>query len=71
MEYFLYDTIEEIKEVDKFICVFENIGTSDDDVTASYADALLIEEGEHKDKYAYIKDEVTSKYITEKETIEI
>jgi hypothetical protein len=67
MLYFIYDTEQEIKDIDAVICKKEGIGQNADDVTKSYAQAMLLENG----TFAYLCDEITSKYIIDKEPIEI
>lgn len=71
MLFYLYDTKEEVEAVDSLICQGENIGTDSTDVTNRYADGMLIETGEHQGKYSYLCDSVTSKYIKDREPIEI
>jgi len=67
MLYFIYDTEQEIKDIDAIICKGEGIGQHSDDVTKSYAQAIQLENG----TFSYICDEVTSKYIIDKTPIEI
>jgi hypothetical protein len=67
MLYFIYDTEQEIKDIDSVICKKEGIGQNADDVTKNYAQAMLLENG----TFAYLCDEITSKYIIDKEPIEI
>jgi hypothetical protein len=67
MIYFIYNTEQEINDIDKIVCVGENIGQSEEDITNRYADAILLENG----NFGYICDEITLKYIQNRETIDI
>jgi hypothetical protein len=66
MLYFIYDTEQEIKDIDAIICKGEHIGQNPEDITKYYASAIPLENG----KFAYLCDEITTKYIT-KTPIEI
>ena len=59
--YYIYDTIEEVTAIDKAVCIGEGISIERSN-TSSYALPIPTNDG----KYAYIADEVTSKYITDR-----
>jgi hypothetical protein len=65
--YYIYNTLEEITAIDEIVCKGENIGQHEGDVTKHYADAIPLENG----TFAYLCDEITSKYITDREPINI
>jgi len=60
--YYIYNTLEELKTIDAIICKGENIGQNDTDITKQYAEFIELE----NETFAYICDEITSKYITDR-----
>lgn len=67
MLYFIYDTEQEIKDIDAIVCKGENIGQREGDVTKNYADPILLDNG----TFAYLCDEVTSKYVLDRQSVDI
>jgi hypothetical protein len=65
--YFIYDTEQEAKNIDAIICKGENIGQHENDITKYYADIIQLDNG----TFAYICDEITTKYITDRQPIEL
>lgn len=59
---FIYNTENEVIEIDKIVCHGENIGSGIGDVTNKYFEAIPLENG----TFAYISDDITNKYITDR-----
>ncbi len=66
MKHFLFETKAEALKADKLICKGEGIGQASDSVTKSYSEIIELESG----LFAIIADEITAKYITDKEAID-
>ena len=65
--YYIYNNLEELKNIDAIVCAGENIGQGETDVTNQYAEFIPLENG----TFAYICDEITSKYITDRQPTNI
>jgi hypothetical protein len=65
--YYIYNTLEELKNIDAIVCKGENIGQNETDVTKQYAEFIKLNNG----TFAYICDDITSKYITDREPTNI
>jgi hypothetical protein len=65
--YYIYNTLEEITAIDEIVCNGENIGQHEGDITKQYAEFIQLENG----TFAYLCDDVTSKYITDREPANI
>ena len=61
MKYYLYDTEKEVLNIDAIICEGEGIIFNKSN-TNRYANPILTLSG----KYAYISDDITDKYITDR-----
>jgi len=62
---FVYNTEQEINDIDKIVCKGESIGDAVGDITKRYADAIPLIDG----TFGYISDLITNKYITDREAI--
>jgi len=65
--YYIYNNLEELKNIDAIVCAGENIGQGETDVTNQYAEFIKLENG----KFAYICDNITSKYINDRQATNI
>jgi hypothetical protein len=63
MTYFIYDTEQEVIDADVIVCAAEGIGIDENNITKNYALPYDLGNG----KWGYLCDDVTSKYITNRD----